>query len=150
MSILILCDQPDELDAMLQLAEDAGFEAVDGFKHPAAALDWCESHVPDLVLVDFLMRASDGLEVIRRLRAMRALRGVPLVLMLPHGFEAVSAAAITQGASDFLAKPVDPTEFVSRARNLLELRRLRAAARPSEEERWHAGTTQRLNVVHVH
>lgn len=149
MAILILCDQPDELDAMLQLAGDAGFDAVNGFKHPAAALDWCETHVPDLVLVDFLMRASDGLEVIRRLRAMPALGGVPLVLMLPHGFEAVSAAAIAQGASDFLAKPVDPSEFVSRARNLLELRRLRALSGPGAE-RWHTGATQRMNVVHVH
>lgn len=125
MSILIICDQRDELDTLGVLAGAGGFEAVECIGHPAAALDWCETRVPDLVVVDFLMRASNGIEVIRQLRAMPALAGVPLILMLPHGFETVSAEAFRQGATDFLAKPLDPTEFVARLRNLLALRAVR-------------------------
>ena len=149
MSMLVICDQPAELEAMLQLAAAAGLHDVIGFGHPASALDWCENNVPDLVMVDFLMRASDGLEVIRRLRSKPALAGVPLVLMLPHGFESVSAAAWQQGATDFLAKPVDPTEFVARARNLLSLRRARLASDQGLED-WRAAPLRPTAPAHVH
>lgn len=149
MSMLVICDQPAELEAMLQLAAVAGLRDVIGFGHPASALDWCEKNVPDLVMVDFLMRASDGLEVIRRMRANPAMAGVPLVLMLPHGFESVSAAAWQQGATDFLAKPVDPTEFVARARNLLALRQARSAVNLDLQE-WRAAPRQLTPATHVH
>lgn len=138
MSIAIISDNADELEELIALATRGGFEGVNGFAHPAIALDWCMENIPDLVLVDFLMRASDGLEVIRHLRATPGLAEVPLVLMLPHGFQSVSAAAIHNGATDFLAKPVDPAEFFARTRNLLELRAARMRADVSDEAigRW--------------
>lgn len=125
MTTIIICDCAAELATFTDLACDAGIEDVIGFDHPASALDWCVDNTPDLVYVDFLMRATDGLEVIHRLRAMNAMRDVPIVLMLPHGFESVSARAWRYGATDFLAKPADPTEFLARSRNLLALRAAR-------------------------
>ena len=125
MSILILCDRAPELEHLLALAAGIAPGPVRGFAHPGAALDWCDLHVPSLVVVDFLLHACDGIEVIRALRAKPALAEVPLVLMLPHGLQTVTAAARKQGASDFLATPVDPTEFDSRVRNLLALAALR-------------------------
>jgi len=129
MTTIIICDNAAELAVFTELAGDAGIDDVIGFDHPANALDWCEVNVPDLVFVDFLMRATDGLEVIHRLRAMNAMRDVPIVLMLPHGFESVSARAWRYGATDFLAKPVDPSEFLARSRNLLALRAARKMLR---------------------
>ncbi len=125
MTTIIICDSAAELAIFTDLACGAGIEDVIGFEHPASALDWCADNTPDLVYVDFLMRATDGLEVIHRLRSMPAMREVPIVLMLPHGFESVSARAWRYGASDFLAKPADPTEFLARSRNLLALRAAR-------------------------
>jgi putative two-component system response regulator len=122
MATIIICDNAAELAIFTDLASGAGIEDVIGFEHPANALDWCAGNVPDLVYVDFLMRATDGMEVIHRLRSMPAMRDVPIVLMLPHGFESVSARAWRFGATDFLAKPADPTEFRARSRNLLALR----------------------------
>lgn len=122
MTTIIICDNAAELAIFTDLACGAGIEDVMGFEHPANALDWCTDNVPDLVYVDFLMRATDGMEVIHRLRSMPAMRDVPIVLMLPHGFESVSARAWRYGATDFLAKPADPTEFLARSRNLLALR----------------------------
>ena len=135
MSIVIICDLPAELEALTEIAADNGFEPLRGFTHPAAALDWCEKNTPRLVLVDFLMRASNGIEVIRQLRRIPGLRAVPLVLMLPHGFETVSAEAWRQGASEFLAKPVDPTELCARLHNLLALSAMLPQARPSTRAR---------------
>ena len=149
MSILIICDQAAERQLLTALATEAGLDDVKACAHPAAALDWCESNVPDLVVIDFLMRATDGVEVIRRLRAMPAMESVPLVLMLPHGFESVSAEAWKQGATDFLAKPVDPTEFIARARNLLALRGMRL--RPgTTAEIWRAAGLRRGATLGLH
>jgi PleD family two-component response regulator len=128
MSILILCDRAPELETLLELAAAAAPGPVRGFAHPGAALDWCDQHVPSLVVVDFLLHACNGIEVIRALRAKPALADTPLLLMLPHGLQTVTAAARKQGASDFLATPVDPTEFDSRVRNLLALATLQLPA----------------------
>jgi DNA-binding response OmpR family regulator len=127
MTTIIICDSAAELATYTHLACDAGLDDVIGFDHPASALDWCADNIPDLVFVDYLMRATDGLEVIHRLRAMNAMREIPIVLMLPHGFESVTARGWRYGATDFLSKPADPIEFLARSRNLLALRAARKA-----------------------
>jgi PleD family two-component response regulator len=121
MSIVIVCDQPAELEALKTIAARQGFGKVHSFTHPAMALDWCARKTPDLIIIDFLLRANNGIELIRGLRGLPCLRHVPLLLMAPHGLQAVTAEALRQGATDFLATPIDPSEFATRVRNLLSL-----------------------------
>jgi len=124
MQILIVSDSLEQVGALRALALDAGLKQVEAFTHPAAALDWCAGNEPDLVLVDQMMRACDGLEFLRRFRALPHLGDVPFVLMLPPlaGLGSVRALAWKLGVTDFLSLPVDHTEFVVRLRNLLLLR----------------------------
>jgi DNA-binding response OmpR family regulator len=150
MTTIIICDNAAELAIFTDLASSAGIEDVMGFEHPASALDWCTDNVPDLVYVDFLMRATDGMEVIHRLRSMPAMRDVPIVLMLPHGFESVSARAWRYGATDFLAKPADPTEFLARSRNLLALRAALKSTQGTPPTPTVRGPEFALPGVHVH
>ncbi|MFN0162106.1 MAG: response regulator [Burkholderiales bacterium] len=129
MSILIVCDRSTELATLIGMTGTAvPDDEVRGFSHPATALDWCENRTPDLVLVDMLMRATNGIELIRRLRALPHMAGVPLVLMLPRGFEQVASSALRHGASDFLATPAVQAELAARLGNLLALRNARLAA----------------------
>jgi PleD family two-component response regulator len=128
MAILIVCDRGTELATLVAMTSAAvPDEEVRGIAHPAAALDWCETRTPDLVLVDMLTRAVGGVELIRRLRAMPHLARVPLVLLLPRGFEQVAAAALRHGATDFLATPAVQAELTARVGNLLALRAARDA-----------------------
>lgn len=124
MQIVIVSDNSEQVASLRALALESGLEQVECFTHPAAALDWCADHEPDLVLADYLMRACDGLEFLRRFRAMPHLGGVPIVLVLPAilGLGGVRASAWQLGVTDFLTAPVDNTEFIARARNLLLLR----------------------------
>jgi len=144
MKIVIVSDHSEQVQALRTLALDAGLEQVEGFTHPAAALDWCADHEPDLVLVDYMMRACDGLEFLRRFRAMPHLGGVPIVLMLPAmlGLGRVRATAWQLGVTDFLGAPVDNTEFVARVRNLLLLR---AATRNNPQHPVSAGAIESLD-----
>jgi len=124
MQIVIVSDHSEQVASLRGLALESGLEQVECFTHPAAALDWCAGHEPDLVLADYLMRACDGLEFLRRFRAMPHLGGVPIVLVLPAvlGLGGVRASAWQLGVTDFLTTPIDNTEFITRARNLLLLR----------------------------
>jgi CheY-like chemotaxis protein len=81
MQIVIVSDYPEQVASLQSWAFEAGIASVECFTHPAAALDWCLDHEPDLVLVDYAMRACDGLEFLRRFRAMPHLNAVSIVLM---------------------------------------------------------------------
>jgi len=89
----------------------------------AAALAWCASHIPDLVLVDYMMPEMDGLEFLRRFRAMPGMQQVPVIMVTADTEVSVRHEALRLSANDFLTKPVNHAELNARAGNLLALRR---------------------------
>ncbi|QWT45182.1 HD domain-containing phosphohydrolase [Azospira inquinata] len=93
------------------------------FPRSGEALTWCAEGQADMVVVDYMMPAPDGLEFIRRFRAMPGMETVPLLMVTANEQREVRYQALEAGASDFLTKPVDKAEFLARLRNLCELRR---------------------------
>jgi putative two-component system response regulator len=80
---------------------------------------------PDIVLLDLHMSEPDGLEILRRLRGMRATLGfLPVIVLTGDTGRVARNSALTLGADDFLTKPLDRTEVVLRVRNLLRTRDL--------------------------
>jgi putative two-component system response regulator len=118
----------DDNDMNLQLLEQIVLKCVDGltvetFLDPAEALLRCAELMPDLLLVDYMMPGIDGHEVLRRLRAHPAAQDVPMVMVTAVNERAVRQKALELGATDFIAKPIEPNEAKARLRNLLALRR---------------------------
>src|SRR5881394_3218607 len=97
--------------------------AVEGFARPVDAVVWATRHVADLVLVDYMMPDMDGIEFVKRLRALPGYEHVPMVMVTVHDDRKVRYAALDAGITDFLTKPVDARECLARCRNLLTLRR---------------------------
>ena len=91
------------------------------FQEPAKGLEWCSRNRPELVIVDFLMPGMDGLEFIRRLRAVPGLEELPILMITANDDMGVRYSALQIGAMDFLTKPVDHIEFSARVRNMLAL-----------------------------
>ncbi|MEW6515195.1 MAG: HD domain-containing phosphohydrolase [Pseudomonadota bacterium] len=94
-----------------------------GFTDSAAGLQWCIDGNPDLVIVDYMMPAPDGIEFIQRLRAVPSKADVPILMVTADHEKEVRYRALETGASDFLTKPIDRIEFTSRVKNMLAIRK---------------------------
>jgi putative two-component system response regulator len=93
------------------------------FSSPQDGLNWCTLHVPDLVIVDFMMPEMDGIEFIRRLRACPGRSDIPILMVTADDQTETRHQALEAGANDFLTKPIDKIEFMARTRNMLSMRR---------------------------
>lgn len=94
------------------------------FSDPLIALESLPVSIPDLVLLDYKMPGIDGIEFLRRFRAIEAAQDVPVVMVTVVEDRNIRYRALEAGATDFLTRPLDRLECQCRCRNLLELRGL--------------------------
>jgi DNA-binding response OmpR family regulator len=119
--ILVVDDVPENvrlLDAVLSSHGYEVLQATDG----STALELAATAEPDLVLLDVLMPGIDGYEVCRRLREREATEVLP-VIMLTASDGQEKTKAIEAGADDFIPKPFDRDELLTRIRSLLRIKR---------------------------
>jgi diguanylate cyclase (GGDEF)-like protein/PAS domain S-box-containing protein len=122
--IIILDDRATNRKIFSKLA--ASIESgvtVRSFGDPGEALAWLEHNTPDLIVTDFKMPAMDGAEFIRRFRAQPNGAEIPIIVITVYEEREFRLRALEAGATDFLNSPVDHKEFITRARNLLKLRK---------------------------
>lgn len=84
-----------------------------------AALAAIERHMPDAVVLDFLMPGMDGPELCGRIRALPLQRRLPLVVLSGMDDPQARAAAREAGADDFVVKPFDRADLRNRLAGLL-------------------------------
>lgn len=122
--VLVIDDQATarEILAAIVLAIDPGAR-VHKIGHPSDALAWAASNDVDFVLTDFRMPVMDGVEVIRRLRALPHCEDIPMVVVTMLDDRNIRYSALEAGATDFLNKPLDQHECLVRCRNLMTMRR---------------------------
>ncbi len=117
MSTILVVDDDDTIRSYLARAlTRAGFAAVtaaDGVE----ALEQVEATQPDLIVLDVLMPKANGREVLNSLRSRND--WTPVILLTGVGEARSRAAALEQGADDYLNKPFDAAELVARIRAVL-------------------------------
>lgn len=137
---LLLVDDDQAITAGLgAFLERSGFDvevAADGQE----ALDAIAVRVPDVTVCDVVMPRVDGREFVRRVRAEG--RWMPVILLTNVGESYERSAALDEGADDYLNKPFDPQELLSRVRAVL--RRSVSGERPLS-----AATTLRSGAVRL-
>jgi two-component system phosphate regulon response regulator PhoB len=74
---------------------------------------------PDLVLLDWMIEGTSGIEVCRRLRRSAQTAKLPIIMLTARGDEEDRVRGLETGADDFVAKPFSPKELVARANALL-------------------------------
>ena len=120
--ILVVDDDVHARSALAELLRDGGYvveTAADGFK----ALPKLQELAPDLMLTDLRMPGMDGLDLMRRAKEIDP--EIATVVMTSSGDVQTAVGAMRQGASDYLAKPLNMDELMIVLDRALERRRLR-------------------------
>src|SRR5215216_4697059 len=122
--IVILDDSVINRNIFSRLAASIAKDiTVKTFGDPKSALEWLEQNTPDLIVTDYKMPFMDGAEFIRRFRNQSGSSEIPVIVITVYEERSFRMRALEAGATDFLQSPVDHREFVTRARNLLQLRK---------------------------
>jgi adenylate cyclase len=108
-------------------------------------LEKLHSDPPDLVLLDILMPDMTGYDVCRQLRANPATELLPVVMLTSSG-DQDKVNAIEAGADDFIARPFNPQELLSRVRSLLRIKEYYDTIRGQRAElaEWNRTLEQRV------
>ena len=89
--------------------------AADGEEALAKAL----ADPPDLIVLDVVMPKLDGLETCRRLRSREETKNIPIIMLTTRGESENVKVGFDAGCTDYMTKPVNATELLSRIRSLL-------------------------------
>jgi putative two-component system response regulator len=123
MNVLVVDDAQMNLTLFCHLLTKIADCQAHEFLQPELALQWCEEHVPDLVIVDYMMPNMHGVDFIRAFRQLKSCRDIPVLMITANDELEVRYQALEVGANDFLTKPLDRIEFLARTRNMLALRK---------------------------
>ncbi|WP_209017362.1 DNA-binding response regulator [Roseibium aggregatum] len=112
-TVLVVDDTPSSLGMLTDALEEAGFTvlvAQDGRK----AIEIAHRVTPDAVLMDAVMPEPDGFETAKRMKAVEALRDVPVLFMTGLSETEHIVRGLESGGVDYITKPVNPEELIAR------------------------------------
>ncbi len=127
MNVVIIDDNQINVTLLTHLIKKVEHCIPFGFTVSAEGLSWCEENEPDLIVIDYMMPAPDGMEFIERFRKIQEKKDIPILMITANHETSVRYQALELGATDFLTKPVDRVEFIARAKNMLALRKSQKA-----------------------
>jgi adenylate cyclase len=119
--ILVVDDVPENVRLLEAVLVPRGYEVVSAHDGDAA-LDLVGAEEPDLILLDVMMPGLDGYAVCTRLRANDDTALLP-VIMVTSSVGQEKTRAIEAGADDFIPKPFNHDELLTRVRSLLRIKR---------------------------
>ena len=122
--ILIVDDEPFNTNLLERILRRAGYNSVLSVTDPRQANSVYSDFCPDILLLDITMPHKDGFQVMEELVDIQSDEYFPIVILTGLDDRETRLKALSNGAKDFLNKPLDRTEVLTRIRNLLEVRML--------------------------
>lgn len=120
--IMMVDDEPILMEIVQAYLEDTGYHNFITIDQPAQALEALKHERPDVILLDLNMPEINGFELLTAIRANRETQHLPAIMLTSASDTKSKLTALELGATDFLAKPVDPSELVLRLRNILSVK----------------------------
>jgi two-component system sensor histidine kinase/response regulator len=134
--ILVADDQPANIQIVGNMLGKLGYEIVPAADGPTA-LKRLALRPPDLILLDVLMPGMDGLEVCRRIRENPEWKHIPIIFLSAADDKDLIVRALEAGGVDYVTKPFNHAEMLSRVRTHLALKaahdRLKQLAEDKDE-----------------
>ncbi|MBA2777810.1 phosphate regulon transcriptional regulator PhoB [Billgrantia kenyensis] len=117
-TVLIVDDEApirEMIAVALEMADYRVLEAANAQSAHAIIVD----HQPDLVLLDWMMPGTSGIELARRLKREEATRELPIIMLTAKSEEDNKIQGLEAGADDYITKPFSPRELVARLKAVL-------------------------------
>ena len=124
-SVLVVEDEPAQAEMLSYNLESEGFRVIragDG----SEALLLVEEESPDLILLDWMLPGTSGIEVCRRIKLRPASRLTPIIMISARSEEVDKVRGLETGADDYVTKPYSVVELMARVKS--QLRRARPAS----------------------
>lgn len=121
--VLVVDDNPHNLELILAYLEDLDCRTVSA-EGGLEALEIIKNDPPDLVLLDVMMPKISGFEVCRKLKNDPQTADIPVIMVTALNEMGDIERAIQSGTDDFLSKPVNKWELITRVKTMLRLKHL--------------------------
>ncbi len=123
--VLVVDDNAQNLELLVEY-----LQSIEGCRTATAAdgleaLDAVAADKPDMILLDIMMPRMSGYEVCRRLKSDPETRDIPIIMVTALNERGDMERAVESGTDDFLSKPVNRLELVTRVKSLLKVRHLK-------------------------
>ncbi|MES2261100.1 MAG: EAL domain-containing protein [Pseudomonadota bacterium] len=125
--ILIVDDQAVNVQLLEYLLVTSGYLSVSSTTDPRVVAPWHEQHRYDLIILDLHMPGMSGFDVMNALKPLEAEAYLPVLVVTAEPDKKL--VALEAGARDFISKPFDPVEVLTRIRNMLEVRLMHREAK---------------------
>ena len=119
--LLVIDDNTVNIELLLDLLDEYGFENVHGINDSREVLGHCQLQMPDLLLLDIRMPYLDGYAVIEQLSAHFEEQMPPIIVLTAQIDDATRQRALALGVRDFITKPFKQDEVLQRIRNTLNI-----------------------------
>ena len=117
-TILLVDDEAPIRDMLAIALEAADYNVLQAENAQQAHACIIDRH-PDLVLLDWMMPGTTGLELLRRLKRDELTEKIPVIMLTAKAEEDSKISALDAGADDYVAKPFSPRELISRVKAVL-------------------------------
>lgn len=120
--IMVVDDEPFNTMIVCKHLKDVGYRSFVSTSDPTEAVSLLKKEAPDLLVLDVVMPQVSGLDLLAAVRADPQTLHIPVLILTASSDAETKLCALERGATDFLAKPVDPSELVLRIRNALTVK----------------------------
>ncbi len=122
--IMIVDDNQSNVNLLKNMLLGAGYTSIFGITDPRKAIELYKTYRPDLILLDIRMPHLDGYQVMERLKKIENNGYVPILVLTALHDQETRIRSLESGAKDFLTKPFNITDTLTRICNMLEVRLL--------------------------
>ena len=122
-TVMVVDDNEQNLELLVAYLEDIDCKTLSAADGPEA-LNIIRDNTPDLILLDVMMPTMSGFEVCKRLKNDPATGHIPVIMVTALNEMGDIERAIDAGTDDFLSKPVNKLELLTRVKTMLKLKHL--------------------------
>jgi len=116
---ILIVEDEEPLALLLRYNLEASGYEVETVARGDEADSRLREHIPDLVVLDWMLPGVSGIELCRRLRARPETKSLPIIMLTARGEENERVRGLSTGADDYMVKPFSVPEFIARIGALL-------------------------------